>query len=91
MNYYTKNGNNDFIQLLSYLVVFGSFISNLNFIGSKLNSSIGLNSGMGVTAVSLHLNGGKFSWVGPATAVNSKEGNESLLAIFASKAPYLQQ
>ena len=64
-------------------------MSHENLIGSKLNSSIGLNSGTGVTLVSLHLNGGKLSWVGPATAVNSKEGNESLLATFASNAPYL--
>ena len=36
-------------------------MSHVNFIGSKLNSSIGLNSGTGVTFVSLHLNGGKLS------------------------------
>ena len=55
--------------------------------GSKLNSSIGLNSGIGVTKVSLHLKGGNSSWVGPATAVNSKDGNDSLFATLASNAP----
>ena len=58
--------------------------------GEKLNSSIGLNTGMEEISVLLHLNGGKLSWVGPATAVNSNEGNDSMLATLASNAPYLR-
>ena len=41
-------------------------------IGVKLNSSIGLKTGMSVILVVLHLNGGWLSCGGPATAVNSK-------------------
>ena len=59
-------------------------------IGEKLNSSIGLKPGIANMSVLLHLNGGNLSCVGPATAVNAKEGNDCLFAILASNAPYLE-
>ena len=65
-------------------------VSHLWTIGVKLNSSIGLKTGIEGMSVLLHLNGGKLSKGGPATAVNSKEGNDAILATLASNAPYLR-
>ena len=70
-----------------YPELFEFEFSHLCLIGWKSNSSIGLKLGMEESWVLLHLNGGKLSWVGPATAVNSKEGNDAALATLASNAP----
>jgi hypothetical protein len=59
--------------------------------GSKSNLSIVLQVGTPSMLVVLHWKGGwrPPSVVGPATAVNEREGKESLEAILASRLPYL--